>query len=532
MTWFARSLTVLCFALTMLMTASPVIASERLALVVGVDDYEHTTPLENAIADARLVANALRDTGFDVIALENPGVDEFYRGLEVLKRKSGLADVGFVYFAGHGVEVEGKNYLLPQDAKLSEAVQLRSQAVALQSILDDLQEARFPAKVVVLDCCRDNPLSRSWMTTRSVRRGLAPLLDTDMPDASLVVYSAGPGQVALDGTEGNSPFTKALAGRLTEPGTNLFQAFLNTSDDVYDATAGIQEPWLKMDAAGRAIRELVLVPEGEEKSDKVATKAIAKGQPDEIKTAAPETDRDVSVGSTTGSDEDTSERLAASGSAMKTTGGDPVEAPGESVAAEAHQVGNTVSQEEETAEIADRAEPAAEEPEAMHLPSRGYFSNSEVFAGGAYGTYNSFARSQILSRVQEELSGAGTPDGKMGPNTQNAIIEYQAKKRLFITGKLDDATLTSLGLSGLPEQHAPTRSTVVSSPSSRTKAPSTTASQSSSSSAKPAVASPPRLAPHPFTPKRKKWGSSSSSSGEKRQPRKLSHAQKKYLRPR
>mgnify|MGYP000906934689 CR=1 FL=1 len=237
-------------------------ASERVALVVGNDAYRHAPKLRNAVADSRLVATVLKEAGFEVIALEDAGVEAFYEGLERMKTLSGRARVGLVYFAGHGMEVEGRNYLLPVDAELSTSAQLRTQAVSLDAVLEELAATRLPAKLAILDCCRDNPLSRSWLGSRSSGGGLGELKDGDLPDATMVMFSAGPGQVALDGVGANSPFTGALAARLRQPGQSVFEAFLGTSDDVVTATGSRQEPWVKFDGAGRAFRDLVFVPGG------------------------------------------------------------------------------------------------------------------------------------------------------------------------------------------------------------------------------------------------------------------------------
>ncbi len=464
-------------------------AAERIALVIGTNDYISAPALGNAVADSRLIAKVLEETGFEVIALENPGIDEFYEGLEKLKRLSGLAKVGVVYFAGHGVEVEGQNYLLPVDAELTKSAQLRSQAMALETILDDLADVRLPAKVVILDCCRDNPLSRSWMASRSMGRGLAAVKDDDMPEASLVVYSAGPGQVALDGVDGNSPFTKALAIQLREPGQNLFQAFLKTSDDVVKATQRQQEPWVKMDGAGRAIRELVLIPADSVPS---GSTGLANGYP--IETSPP--------------------KMPAPQPTIQTT-----TTPVGNGATQAYTPNQRNAVMKESAPVAYRdatppqvgnsPEPV-EMPTPLVLPSRGYFSNDEVFRNGPYASYNDYTRTKVLRSAQGKLTGSGSPDGKMGGNTQTAIQTYQAANSLAVTGCLDTPTLTSLGLTGMPEETY-TKPTYTKSRSS---------TYSSGSTSKPApVAAPPA---------KKK---SSFYKPPSNDPDKMTHAKKKFMRP-
>jgi peptidoglycan hydrolase-like protein with peptidoglycan-binding domain len=330
--------------------------------------------------------------------------------------------------------VEGENYLLPVDAELERSIQLRSQAISLETILEDLSEARLESKVVILDCCRDNPLKRSWMNTRSVGRGLAPILDVNMPEASLVVYSADPGQVALDGNDGNSPFTKALANRLRQPGQNLLQAFLKTSDDVVDQTGGRQEPWVKMDAAGRAMRELVLVPEKAKTQPAGASPAsVAKASKTGPAIPSPGVTSATAVGN--GSSPAPLKKEDA-GQLMKETPA-PVAAPGEPAPA----IGNTPDQPGEKPVV---------ESKPLVLPDRGYYTNSEIFEGGPYSGYNSYSQKQILKSVQGKLSGAGTPDGVMGRKTQSALVSYQQANDIPVTGMLDAATLAAMGLAGLP----------------------------------------------------------------------------------
>lgn len=532
-------------ALAAAMLALPATAAERIALVIGADTYQHATPLNNAVSDARLVTSVLEETGFEVIHLENPGVDTFYDGLEKLKRSSGLAQVGIVYFAGHGVEVDGENYLLPIDAELERLVQLRSQAVSLDDILEDLAAARLPAKVIILDCCRDNPLRRSWMTSRSVGRGLAPILDVDMPEASLVVYSSAPGQVALDGSGDNSPFTKALATQLRKPGQNLLQAFLRTSDDVVDATGGRQEPWVKMDAAGRTMRQLVLVPEG-------STPVPTGGSPATV-AAAPATPPAPAPQPTTATDPVGNGTAPATTAANDTSGSTMKETPAVATAPvePAPTVGNTP-------EPAPATEPEPE-PVPLVLPSRGYFTNEEVFHNGPYSGYNSYSRNKILRQAQEKMAGTGKADGAMGPNTQQAIRDYQLGNALPETGRLDEATLKALGLVGLPEEsytppqktYTP-KKTYTSSNSSSSGSSNSSGSRSASSNSNnnsssqqqseqrtgpqmpfPGGMSPPGFPPMPQMKQNNNQQKNSNSSGSQQKDSggRMSHARKKFMRP-
>lgn len=386
-------------------------ASERIALVVGNNDYLHGADLRNAVSDSKLMVATLKKCGFEVIALENAGIEKFYEGLDQFNRKAASADVGLVYYAGHGVEVEGNNYLLPVDANLTTRSQLRTQAVGLNVILQDMEDADLPVKLAILDCCRDNPLKRSWIISRSGNRGLGALSDESLPEVSMVMYSARPGQVAYDGENGNSPFSLALSSRLATPGLNVFDAFYRTADDVLRATGDRQEPWVKADGSAQAIRRLVFVPE-------------SAPTPVDV---APGSDRNPPV---TGG---LAMAANAVGNQSKQTGAAPV-------------LGNTKPEmEAPPAKVEVMVGPPA-------VPSRGYYSNSEIFQESSYEDYNSYAKSKILRSAQAKLPGAGSPDGQMGRKTQAAIMAYQAAAAISVTGVLDEATLRALDLIGIAEE--------------------------------------------------------------------------------
>lgn len=238
-------------------------AAERVALVIGNNSYQHIGKLSNPQRDAAAVSASLKALNFDVETIQDATVESFYEGLENLKARATGANLVLLYFAGHGVEIEKKNYLLPVDAVLSTKAQLRTQAIALDDILDDMGKTKQAAKVAILDCCRNDPLTKSWNTSRSATGGgLAELGDQQLPSATLVMFSAGPGQVAADGVGDNSPFTASLVKHMKMPGQNIFNAFLQTSDDVSAATAKKQTPWVKFDGAGREFRDIVLTPGG------------------------------------------------------------------------------------------------------------------------------------------------------------------------------------------------------------------------------------------------------------------------------
>lgn len=425
----STSITVLLATAISVVLSSWSAAAERVAFVVGNDDYTHGAKLRNAVSDAKLISVVLEKCGFEVIALQNAGIEAFYEGLDRFNRAAASADVGLVYYAGHGIEVDGDNFLLPTDAKLENRSQLRTQAIALDTVLRDMEDAKLPVKLAILDCCRDNPLSRSWMISRSGTRGggLGELRDESLPEVSMVMYSARPGQVAFDGEQGNSPFSLALAGRLATPGMNVFDAFYRTADDVMRATGDRQEPWVKADGSAQAIRRLVFVPS-----------ATPQPQPRPFdpnafpSTLSPAPSPAPAIGTMSVTTEHT----------PGTIGNSPEADPAP-----------------ETKDVAIAGPPS--------LPPRGYFQTDEVFASGPYAEYNSYSKSQILRSAQTKLPGAGSADGNMGPKTQAAIMAFQASCSINVTGLLDRATIVALELIDIAEHVKPKSSSYSKSGGSR-----------------------------------------------------------------
>jgi hypothetical protein len=170
--------------------------------------------------------------------------------------------VGLFYYAGHGMEESGRNYLIPVGATLETRAQLSTQTVSLEKVLTAMDEVRITAKMIVLDCCRNDPFgNRSWRRSRGNERGLAPVSEMQLPEATMLVFSAAPGKVAFDGSGSNSPFTKAFVTEIKAPGVSFMDAFFKIADSVR-AETGEQEPWIKFDGAGRTFRtfSFVLTP--------------------------------------------------------------------------------------------------------------------------------------------------------------------------------------------------------------------------------------------------------------------------------
>lgn len=241
-------------AFALLLAAYPAAGEEaaRVALVVGSGAYKSLPALPNADADARLLSGRLREVGFEVETLLDTSHEAMRRGLERFAGTARGAEVALIYFAGHGVQIEGVNFLLPVDAEVRSRADLAGKALTLQDMLTALERAGADLGVVVLDACRDNPLA-AVSGTRSLLPG-AGLARTAAQRGMLIAFAAAPGQVALDGARGtNSPFAAAFAHFLEEPGLEVGLLFRKVSERVREMTGGVQVPWTEAALTGSSV---------------------------------------------------------------------------------------------------------------------------------------------------------------------------------------------------------------------------------------------------------------------------------------
>jgi uncharacterized caspase-like protein len=214
------------------------------ALVIGNGAYRNVAKLPNPERDAEAVAQALRRVGFASVEVAGDLTrDGMIAALRRFEREAQTSDWGVIYFAGHGIEVGGVNYLIPIDASLKVDKDVQDEAVPLERALSALESAR-KLRLVILDACRDNPflppMKRS-IASRSIGRGLAPV---EPEGGVLVAYAAKHGYIALDGDGANSPFVAALVKRLDTPGLDISLLFRLVRDDVLAATGRQQEPFV------------------------------------------------------------------------------------------------------------------------------------------------------------------------------------------------------------------------------------------------------------------------------------------------
>jgi hypothetical protein len=230
----------------LLVSGNAAFADKRVAFVVGNSAYRNVAPLANPAIDAKSMAKLLRNVGFDVVEGANLTRDKMTERLLEFGKKAEGADVALFFYAGHGIAVNGTNYLLPVDADLKSEMDVKLGAAINVDLTLEQTMADAKVKLVFLDACRDNPFAakiRSAKATRSVsvQTGLAEMKSGE---GTLIAFATGPGQTALDGEVGtNSPFTRALMANIASPGVEIQQAMTRVRAQVNEETSKNQLPW-------------------------------------------------------------------------------------------------------------------------------------------------------------------------------------------------------------------------------------------------------------------------------------------------
>jgi hypothetical protein len=239
-------------------TAVSAFAEKRIALVIGNSAYKNVAGLQNPANDAAAVAGMFKAAGFETVESRlNLTVSELRKALREFGNRSRDADVAVVYYAGHGIELDGNNYLIPVDATLETDADVLDETLPLDRVLFAVEPAR-QLRLVILDACRDNPFAKKMKRTiaaRAVGRGLAKV-EPSSPN-TMIAFAAKAGSTASDGDSKNSPFATALVNHLAKPGLDLRKAFGFVRDDVLKATNNTQEPFIYGSLGGN---DVTLVP--------------------------------------------------------------------------------------------------------------------------------------------------------------------------------------------------------------------------------------------------------------------------------
>jgi len=235
MTWSSLKVALLCALVAALNgLAAPAHAEKRVALVIGNNDYKNVPKLQKAVNDARTMGDTLKQLGFEVMVAENQSRQQFSQTLLAFDNAVGPGDTAFFFYAGHGFEIAGQNYLLPTDVPAATEGQeelVRDASVLADRIVERLQNKRVRTSILVFDACRNNPFERSGTRAVAGGGGLAPM--AQLPEGVFSIFSAGYKQTALDrlsndDTSPNSVFTRTFAKELVQPGENLVEVAQHT----------------------------------------------------------------------------------------------------------------------------------------------------------------------------------------------------------------------------------------------------------------------------------------------------------------
>src|ERR1700675_865338 len=275
-----RSALALALAASFLALAQPARAEKRVALVIGNNDYKNVPKLQKAVNDARTMAETLKQLGFSVMVAENQTRQAFSETLLAFDKTVSAGDTAFFFYAGHGFEIAGQNFLLPTDVPAASEGQeelVRDASVLADRVIERLQNKKVRTAILVFDACRNNPLERAGTRAVAGGGGLAPM--TQLPEGVFSVFSAGPRQTALDRLSNdddnpNSVFTRTFAKELTQPGLNLVQVAQRTRRLVAEMAETVSHKQIPV-----YFDQMV---------DDVFLNGLAKGQPEAAKTTEPQ----------------------------------------------------------------------------------------------------------------------------------------------------------------------------------------------------------------------------------------------------
>ncbi len=230
------------------------IADERYALIIGNSNYQHVPTLKNPVNDARDIEKVLEDLNFKTRLLEDTELTDVKRAVQAfLKDLEDSEGVGLFFYAGHGIQVNGENYLIPVETSIDRNIEAQSYNVSL--LLDGMRKARSSTKIIILDACRDNPFlalqtetgdsggdSRA-LKNKTLKDSATGLSKLDAPPDTLIAFSTAPGKTAADGSGRNSPYTRELVKVLKIQGLTIDKVFHRIRQEVFDKTDGQQIPW-------------------------------------------------------------------------------------------------------------------------------------------------------------------------------------------------------------------------------------------------------------------------------------------------
>ncbi len=231
-----RLIVIICLAVLLTPSNSASVQERRIALVIGNGTYK-SSPLANPVNDANDIAAALKNLGFSVRLKINADQRSMERSIREFGKDLRSGSIGLFYFAGHGIQVHGRNYLIPIGADVESEADVKYESVDAGRVLSQMYEAENSLNIIILDACRDNPYARSF---RSSEKGLAKM---DAPTGSILAYATAPGSVAADGTGRNGLYTSMLLKHISTPGLEIGRLFRQVRIDVVKSSGKRQTPW-------------------------------------------------------------------------------------------------------------------------------------------------------------------------------------------------------------------------------------------------------------------------------------------------
>jgi formylglycine-generating enzyme required for sulfatase activity len=219
-----------------LLLIPPALAAQKVALIIGNSQYK-ADPLPNPVNDAADMAGMLQKLGFEVILEKDADKNAMVGALRTFHKKLGASDIGLFYYAGHGMQISGNNYLIPVRHAIAEEFEVESEAIGANRILSAMESAGNPLNIVILDACRNNP----FQSFRGAQKGLAEMR---APRGTIISYATSPGSLAEDGQGRNGTYTQALLKNFQVPGLDVQKMFNRTGLDVMENTGGRQMPWV------------------------------------------------------------------------------------------------------------------------------------------------------------------------------------------------------------------------------------------------------------------------------------------------
>ncbi len=238
---FLRTIIVAC---VIALISTELYAGDRFALVIGNSQYQQVEYLVNPINDAQAMSRKLRELGFKVTELHDQSKNQMKATLRQFSEQLNSESVALFFYAGHGIQYEGKNYLIPIDADISKSYEIEYQAIDLNMILSALNEAEPILNIVMLDACRDNPFERQIRgISRSTNLRGSGLASIQNSRGTILSYATEPGNVATDGVGSHSPYTSAMLKYLGMPGLSVQDMLNQVGLAVMNATQGNQKPW-------------------------------------------------------------------------------------------------------------------------------------------------------------------------------------------------------------------------------------------------------------------------------------------------